>query len=122
MPNLSSEMEPLHHLLRKGQDWNWGSEQEAAFRQAKGLLTKAPLLVHFDATLPIKLHCDASSYGLGGVLSHVVEGMEKPVAYTSRKLNSAERNYSMIEKEGLVIVYAIRKFHQYLWPRGGLVL
>ncbi len=65
MPNMSSDMEPLHRLLRKGQEWKWGAEQEAAFCRAKELLTKAPLLVHFDATLPIKLHCDASSYGLG---------------------------------------------------------
>ena len=79
------------------------------------MLSKATLLVHFDSMLPIKLHCDASAYGLGGVLSHVIGGVEKPVAYTSRTLNSAERNYSMIEKEGLAIVYAIRKFHSYLW-------
>ena len=61
------------------------------------------------------MHCDASPYGVGAVLSHQIDGMERPVSFGSRTLSSAERNYAHIEKEGLALVFAIKKFHQYLF-------
>ena len=49
-------------------------------------------------------------------LSNVMkDGVEKPVSYGSRTLSVAERNYGHVEKEGLSLVYATRKFHQYLY-------
>jgi hypothetical protein len=71
--------------------------------------------VHYDPALSLKLDCDASAVGIGAVLSHVMRnGEEKPIAYASRSLNKAERNYSQIEREALSIVWGIRKFNQYL--------
>ena len=118
IPNMADILEPLHCLLRKNCTWNWSERQEKAFKKAKELLTSSTLLVHYDPNKQILLSCDASPYGLGAVLAHCMpDGSQRPIAYASRTLSSAERNYSQIEKEGLAIVYAIKKFHQYLYGR-----
>ena len=62
-------------------------------------------MVHFDPSKDLILSCDASPYGVGGVLSHKMEdGSEKPIAFTSRTLSDAERKYSQLEKESLASV------------------
>ena len=113
---LATITEPLHKLMRKDVPWRWTGECNEAFKLVKVKLSTAPLLTHFDLSRPIVVHCDASQYGLGVVLSHVMEdGSEKPVSYGSRTLTLAERNYATVEKEGLALVYAVKKFHQYLF-------
>ena len=72
----------------------------------------------YDPKLPIHLAGDASNYGIGAVLSHVLpDGTEHPVAYASRTLKPSERNYSQLEKEALSLIYGIRKFHKYVYGR-----
>ena len=116
LSGLSTLTEPLHALMRKEVPWKWTPACEAAFQVVKKKLCSAPLLVHFDLRKPIVVHCDASEYGVGVVLSHVLEdGSERPVSFGSRTLSLAERNYSTIEKEGLALVFAVQKFHQYLF-------
>jgi len=68
--------------------------------------------VHYDPKLPLRLDCDASAYGVGAVLSHrFLDGSDRPIAYASRTLTTAECNYAQIEKEGLSLVFGVRKFH-----------
>ena len=51
---------------------------------------------------------DASPYGVGAVLSHVVDGdKERPIAYASHSLSAAERKYSQLDKEALAIVFGV---------------
>ena len=88
-----------------------GEKEEQAFQQSKYLLNSSNLLIHYDPENPMVIACDASPYGLGAVLSHIMpDKSERPIMFTSRTLTNAERNYSKIEKEVLAIIFAIKKF------------
>ena len=79
------------------------------------MLNSADLLVHYDPSKELVLSCDASPYGLGAVLSHIVDGKERPISYASRTLSPAERNYAQLDKEGAAVIFGLKKFHQYLY-------
>jgi hypothetical protein len=113
----AESLEPLHRLLDKNAFWRWESRHERAFNKAREMLSSDSLLVHFDNSLPVVLSCDASSYGVGCVLSHLINGEERPIAFGSRTLSKTERNYAVIDKEALAVVFGIKKFHQYLFGR-----
>lgn len=116
--NLSSHLNPLYILLRKGKHWYWGAEQNSAFEQVKRLLSEACALAHFDMALETVVTVDASAGGLGAVLAQRgPAGGEHVVAYASRTLTQAEKHYSQIHKEALAIVFAVDKFHQYVYGR-----
>ena len=88
-----------------------GEKEEQAFQQLKYLLNSSNLLIHYDPEKPMVIACDASPYGLGAVLSHIMpDKSERPIMFTSRTLTNAERNYSQIEKEVLAIIFAVKKF------------
>ena len=88
-----------------------GEKEEQTFQQSKYLLNSSNLLIHYDPENPMVIACDASPYGLGAVLSHIMpDKSERPIMFTSRTLTNAERNYSKIEKEVLAIIFAIKKF------------
>ena len=70
LPDVSTVLAPLYRLLRQDTWWRWSTKEEKAFRESKKLLTSSKLLVHFDASLPLTLACDASAYGVGAVLAH----------------------------------------------------
>ena len=73
------------------------------------------MLSHYNPEFDLTLACDASQYGLGAVLSHRLPiGEEKSIAYVSRTLSKAEQNYSQLEKEGLALVFGVKKFCLYL--------
>ena len=117
--NLSLKLALLHTLLAKDKKWTWGPEEEAAFQEAMNALHADSVLVHFDLNKPIVISCDASQYRLGADISHQLmeDGSEHLIAYASRTLNAAERNYSQLECEALVIIYSVKKFNVYvpLW-------
>ena len=118
LPNLSTVIGPLDHLRKKDTEWKWTEVEQRAFNKLKDRLCSERVLTFYDPKLPLKLDTDASSVGIGAVLSHILpNGEERPIEYISRTLSSAERNYSQIDKEGLGIVWAIKRFHIYLYMR-----
>nr|XP_056721023.1 uncharacterized protein K02A2.6-like [Euleptes europaea] len=118
LPNKASVAEPLHRLLDKSSPWAWGKSHQRAFEATKALLSPSSLLVHFDEKLPVVLTCDASPYGVGAVLSHQLPGgWEAPIAFYSRTLSTAERNYAQIDREALAVVAGVKKFHDYVYGR-----
>ena len=115
LPSSAIVLEPLHKLLRKDIPWMWGEQQCNAFKKIKELLSSTTVLTHFDPRHPIVLTVDASPYGIGAILSHRKNGIEHPVGFVSRSLNSAEKNYSQTELEALAIIFGILKFQSYLF-------
>ena len=113
LPNLSTICEPLLKLPCKDATWTWQSEQEAAFKKIKELVTAAPVLQFYDVNKEVTIQCDASSSRLGALL--IQDG--HPIAYTSKALTTTERNYAQIEKECLAVVFACTKFDQYIYDR-----
>ena len=122
LPQAATMLEPLNRLLKADTTWVWGEEQINAFRKSKELLTKSSALVHFDPKLPLVVVADSSSYGIGGVLCHLIDEVERPICFVSRTLSTAERNYSQLEKEALAMVFALRKFHYYLWGQANFTV
>ena len=118
LPKLSTLLAPLHILLKKEEKWSWGSRQQKAFEESKELLQSCSVLVHYDGNKPLILACDASPYGVGAVLSHLMaDGSDRPIGFVSRTLNPAEKNYSQLDKEGLAVMFGVKKFHKYLYGR-----
>ncbi|UYV83065.1 hypothetical protein LAZ67_22002076, partial [Cordylochernes scorpioides] len=115
--NFSKIAAPLQILLKKDQKFIWTQEQKDSFESLKKALMQKPVLGHFKESAITKLHTDASSYGLGAVLVQIQENQENPIAYASRTLSKAEKNYSTTERECLAVIWAIGKFRPYLYGR-----
>ena len=87
-------------------------------KTVKEQLTGDQLLIHYDPNKPLVLSCDASAYGAGAVLSHMMpDGSERPIAFSSRTLTKSERNYAQLEKEAMSIIFGVKKFHKYIYGR-----
>jgi hypothetical protein len=119
LPNLSSVLHPLHQLLAYNSWWVWSPECDKAFAEVKQLITSEEVLTHYDLQRDVSLAYDASPYGMGCVLSHIMdEGSDRPIAYAKkRSLSPAERNYSQIDREALGIVWGIKRFQTYLYGK-----
>ena len=118
IPNLATIIHPLTTLLSTGKKSDWSVECVKAFQLAKSQLMSAQVLTHYDPQLPITLAADASAYGIGAVISHILpDGSERPIAFASRKLSPTEQNYAQVEREALSLIFGIKKFHQYLYGR-----
>ena len=119
VPNFSAIASPLSDVTRKNTPakLEWTDVCDTAFRTLKDRLTSDAIIRLPDQTKDFVLRTDACDTGLGAVLLQDHNGTLFPVAYGSRKLSKAERNYSVTEKECLGIVFGITKFEKYLYGR-----
>ena len=117
--NFATRVAPLRVLLKQGTPFEWTSEHEAVFLDLKAEIGTKPKLHAFTCSgdVPTILTTDASQYGLGAVLSQVVNGKENVIAFISRTLSEAEKNYSVIEKEMLAGYWASLRLRSFLWGR-----
>ncbi|CAI6353509.1 unnamed protein product [Macrosiphum euphorbiae] len=108
---MSTLITILRDLLKKNVSWVWSEAHTEVLNKLKQIVASPQVLINFDPNKKITIQCDSSQTGLGCCL--LQEG--RPVAFSSRSLNEAEQKYPQIEKEMLSIVYACRKFHNYVY-------
>ncbi|GFX99404.1 retrovirus-related Pol polyprotein from transposon 17.6 [Trichonephila clavipes] len=112
IPRYADICEPLYQLKKKGAKFNWSGEAQDSFDQIKRTLTEAPILQLPILIEQFNLFTDASGVGIGAVLQQ----NQKPIAFASRTLNKAERNYTVTERECLAVIWALNKFKTYFGP------
>jgi hypothetical protein len=96
--------------------WTWGNEEQQAFDQLSSILTEPPILGYADFSQPFELHTDASPQGLGAVLYQKQQGHKRVIAYASRSLGRAEKNYPAHKLEFLALKWSVcEKFKDYLY-------
>lgn len=118
LPHKANIAEPLYKLLNKDVKWQWTSQHQRAFEKLRNMLSSTDTLVHYDVHRKLIMSCDASQYGLGAVLEHVMDdGSTRPIMFASRTMNIHERNYAQIDKEAAAIVFGLKKFHQFISGR-----
>ncbi|GFS60908.1 hypothetical protein TNCV_2002521 [Trichonephila clavipes] len=101
--------EPSYRLKKKRAKFNWSTEAQDSFDKIKRALTEAPVLQLPNFTEQFNLFTDASGVGIGAVLNQ----NHRPIAFASRTLNKAERNYTVTERECLAVIWALNKFKTY---------
>lgn len=126
--NYSKIANPLTSLLKGSKDGKktgplvWTDVEETSFRSLKEAFVSAPMLRHFDPRQPIRIETDASGFAIAGILSQQAtsrgetgtEAHWHPVAFWSRKMNPAERNYETHDGELLAIVMSFKQWRHYL--------
>ena len=109
---------PLHRLTERTTKFVWNSECQTAFEELRRRLSQTPILAHPDFNRQFILDTDASDVGIGAVLSQVGDdGHERVIAYGSRLLTKAERQYCVTRKELLSVVTFTRQYRSYLLGR-----
>lgn len=115
--DFASISAPLHELLKgvkKGGKLVWSDEANASFLELKDSLVTAPVLATPDFAKKFTIHCDASKYGVGVVLTQGEGYDEHPIAFDGRKFRGAELNYSTPEQECLAVVFGVQKFRPFI--------
>ena len=114
LKNFSPLCRPLTDSLKKTNgEFEWTELHQHSFDELKKAFTSAPILRHLDPSKEVIIETDASNFGLGCILSQRHEGRLHPVAFHSRKMSPAERNYNIHDKKMLAIVDAFKVGRHY---------
>uniref|UniRef100_A0A0N5BYR6 RNA-directed DNA polymerase n=1 Tax=Strongyloides papillosus TaxID=174720 RepID=A0A0N5BYR6_STREA len=113
--NFSAIAEPLYKLDRK---FVWEDTHTEAFNKLKDALSNATTLSPPDNTKNYTIFTDASKQGLGAALVQ----KDRPIAFASRSLKPAEKNYPIIKLEALGLIYALKQFRPYIYGKHTTVI
>ena len=103
--NFSIVAQPLHDLDKKGVPWKWEKQQQDVFNGIKDLILSEPCLAHANLDEMFRLQTDASAYAYSAALSQKQkDGKFHPVAFMSKSMLPAERNYDAYDREALGII------------------
>jgi hypothetical protein len=98
----------MENILNKHCQFQWSEECQQSIDTLKHKMVIAPILIFPDWSKEFHVHVDASYIALGAVLSQPRAGdIDHPLSFASRKLSTAEMNYTSIEREGLAMVYTL---------------
>ena len=122
IPQFARIAAPLTDLTKKTSPWRWSLREGEAFNALKQALLSAPVLQLADVDKEYIVTCDASDFAVGAVLSQNHDDGEHPVAYESRKMNTAEGNYLTHERELLAVIHALRTWRHYLSSKKFIVV
>ena len=112
--HLRSELTtPLRQLTKKHVAFHWEQVHEKAFNDLKCLLSNPDCLRYYDVKKPVTLQVDASHGGVGAALIQD----EGPVAYASKATNETQQRWAQIEKELFAVLFACKRFHQYVYGK-----
>ena len=114
LQDLAKSTQILNRLIKKDVDWRWTKEEQEAFENIKNEVSKNVELRIPNMENPFLVRTDASGYAVGGVLCQKEGNFWVPVAFESRQLTDAEKNYPVHELELLAIVHCLRVWRHYL--------
>lgn len=115
---MRSIREPLDNLLKKDSKFVWSKECQNSFKKFKEIMMSDLVLAHYDPEMEVIVAADASQSGIGACIQHKYpDGNVKAIYHASRSLTPAETRYSQIEKEALALIFAVTKFHRYIYGR-----
>ena len=107
----------MHALTKQNSKFEWSSKCDEEFNCLKEKLVNPPVLALSDFSLPFILDTDASTVAIASVLSQCQNGKERVIAYGSRTLRYAKKNYSATKLEMLAAVYFVKYYRPYLLGR-----
>ena len=94
-PELQKLLKPIYELTKKGRHFIWGKRQQEAFDEVKARLQKTPVLSMPDKRGRLTLYSDTSKHASGSALYQVQDGMPRLIAYVSKTMPDAAKNYSI---------------------------
>ena len=112
--NFSTLAAPLRELTRSNIKWCWAGREQEAFMKIENSLLDNATLAYYEVGAETEVIVDASSVGLGVMLTQKKMDGHRPVMYISRLLSPVEQRYSQMEREALAIHWACERLHLYL--------
>ena len=122
IPDFSMKVRVLHKMIHnydktRNKKLDWDDESKLAFENIKNEVNTLQALYFLDDISPIFLRTDASLYGIGGYLCQIINGIERPIGFMSKKLSDTEQRWNTTEKECYAIVKALDKFYYIIRDR-----